>query len=250
MRSSLVMAFFLCLAFGCTSHAGIVTDNFNDNNLNPALWTAFSSGGTLLVVENNQRLQVTLTADGATGGVALLGQVLGDFDLQVSYFLSTDIDQFTHDGTPSGIGLVGAGNGFYALRAVVDAGTPGPGIVGTYLGGSFNEQQPWGWALTSELSGRLRVTRTGNVFSTYYWGPGNWVLIGSSTSALTGPADVSLAILADGGMTVSTAFDDFYLKADGFTGIPEPSSFMLAGLALGLMCAVGKRYPPARIPRR
>jgi hypothetical protein len=38
-------------------------------------------------------------------------------------------------------------------------------------------------------------------------------------------------VAADGNATVSVAFDDFSLQADGFAPVPKPSSFALAGIA-------------------
>jgi hypothetical protein len=241
-------ALLLCLSLACACQAGVITDDFNDNVWNAALWTTFSSGGSLVAAETAQRLQVTLTGDNALGGVRLRGLAYGDFDVQVNYSLLTNIDQFDHDGTPSGVGLLGVGGGGYAIRAVVDAGTPGPGIVGAYLGGALDQEDPWGWALTSDASGRLRFTRTGNLLTAYYWASGAWAPLGSTTTALTGPADLSLAVLTDGGNSVSVAFDDFYLQSDGFAAVPEPGSFGLAGVAIGLLCAVTGRR--GALPRK
>jgi hypothetical protein len=238
-------ALLLCLSLACACQAGVITDNFNDNVWNAALWTTFSSGGSLVAAETGQRLQVTLTGDNALGGVRLRGLAYGDFEVQVNYSLLTNIDQFDHDGTPSGVGLLGAGGGGYAIRAVIDTGTPGPGIVGAYLGGELDQEDPWGWALTSDTSGRLRFTRTGNVFAAYYWASGAWAPLGSTTTTLTGPADLSLAVLTDGGNSVSVTFDEFYLQSDGFAAVPEPGSFGLAGVAIGLLCALTRRRASA-----
>lgn len=236
------MALFLCLTLAHTSHAGPIVDNFNDNALNSSLWRLFSTGGVSLVSETNQRLELTITGDNDTAGVALRWLALGDFDLQASYALLTDIHGFPAAQDESGplLGAFGADpNPNYVGQlpvSVLDLPPPG----GIYVGAE-GDTQLYGYAFTSDQSGRFRLTRVGNVFSAYYWASGDWVLLGSGTTTRTGPAELFLAVAADGDATVSAAFDDFYLQADGLAEIPEPGSFALVGIALGLICVIGKR---------
>lgn len=231
-------ALFLCLTFAYTGYAGTIVDNFNDNTLDPTLWSPWSNGGTFSVSETNQRLQVSITGDNVTGGVGLRWLALGNFDFQASYSLLTDIHGLSHDQNQTGAGLGAFAFGIFVAQFPVSVmNLPPPG--GLYAGAEGDTL--YGYALTSDQSGKLRLTRVGNVYSAYYWGAGNWIALGSGTSARTGPADLSLSVFADGGATVSAAFDDFYLQADGFAPIPEPGSFALAGIALGLICLIGKR---------
>lgn len=237
------MAFFLCLAFAYTSYAGIITDNFNDNSLDPTLWATLSTRGVGSVSETNQRLQVSLTGDQEAGGVGLRWLALGNFDFQADYALLTNIDGVSSE---SGVGLFAfALDGTFDGVVVARGASPDvPGTHGYYLGGEGSTT--YGYTFTSDQSGRLRLTRVGNVYSAYFMGASDWVLLGSGTSVLTGPADLYLAVWPTEGATVSAAFDNFYLQADGFAGAPEPSSFALAGIALGLICTIGKRRQAAK----
>jgi hypothetical protein len=118
---------------------------------------------------------------------------------------------------------------------------PPPPIPGGLYVAAEGDIQLFGAAFTMDLSGRFRLTRVGNLYSGYYWGSGDWVLLGSGTGTKTGPADLGLGVGADGDATVSVAFDDFYVQADDLGEIPEPGSFALAGIALGLIFVVWKR---------
>jgi hypothetical protein len=237
------MAFFLILALAHTSYAGIITDNFNDNTLDPTLWATLSTHGVGSVSETNQRLQVTLTGDREAGGVGLRRLALGNFDFQADYTLLSNLDAVS---SYSGVALFAfALNGTFDGVVVGRGASPDvPGTHGFYLGGEGATD--YGAALTSDQSGRLRLTRTGNVYSAYFWGSSDWVLLGSGTSVLTGPADLYLAVWPTGGETVSAAFDNLYLQADGFASVPEPGSFTLAAIALGLTCAIGRHRQPVK----
>ena len=247
MRSILVPLALLSLAAPIRA-GSVLTDDFSDNALNASLWRVQSMAGFLSVNEVNQRLEITRTGqdDDGWGGVMLQSLALGDFDFQASYTLLTNIDGFNHDGTPSGVGLTWFGGTYFALRAVIDLGVND--IRGVYFGGQAEVETPWGFAFTSDTSGRLRVTRVGGMYTLSYWGPGNWVDLGPSTSAPSGAASLGLSVLVDGGNTLSMAFDDFYLQADGLETVPEPGAFGAAALGLGLLWSIRNRL--SRSPRR
>jgi hypothetical protein len=67
----------------------LLADNFNDNCFSTLLWAPWSIGSGW-VSEVNQRLEATAQtpkANTAVAGVTLIGDVLGDFDVQTSYTL-------------------------------------------------------------------------------------------------------------------------------------------------------------------
>jgi hypothetical protein len=234
----MVLLLFLALTSG--NFAATLTDNFNDNTLDSLLWSSFLTGGIGSVSETNQRLEVTITGNNDSAGATLRWLALGNFDFRASYTMLTNIDGFSTDQDESGAAVLA-----FTPEPIFAARFPGsvmdlPGPQGVYAGAE-GDTLFYGYALTSDQSGRLRVTRVGNLYTAYYWGAGDWIALGSGTSTRTGPADLHLGAFADGDATVSAAFDDFYLEADGLSQVPEPGSFALAGIALGLICVIRKR---------
>jgi hypothetical protein len=214
--------------------AETLTDNFDDNTLDPGLWTPFFLGGVGTAAESNKRLEVTFSGDNEAGGVRLNVRALGDFDFQASYTLLTNIHSFPPDQDESGVGIFAFAadpNPIFAAQfpvSVLDLPPPG----GVYIGAE-GDLTLYGHAPTSDLAGKFRLTRIGNIYSMYYWGSDEWVLLGSGASTKTGPADLALAVFADGDPTVSAAFDDFSLTADHFYPISEPASLYFPQIADG-----------------
>lgn len=218
----------------------VITDNFDDNTLNPSLWSVIAPSG-VSVSETGQRLEISATGPpDVFGGVALRGLVLGNFDLQLDYAMLTNIDGFGHEGNNSGAGLAWLmATGSFFLRGLTEL--PGGGSTGCYAAQIDAALSEGCYAQTTEQSGKFRITRVGSVYSLSYWSSGNWVLLAPSVSSTqTGPVDFYIATAVDGSHTVSAAFDNFYLQADAFVpGVPEPGSFALTGIAFGLICGIG-----------
>lgn len=235
-------ACLLCLFFfGLPLSGDIISDNFNDNALDTSLWRPFFSGATGSVSEINQRLEVTVTgAPEGFGGVALRGLVTGDFDLRISYVLIGAFDSLDPDLYSQGVGFTWLpGTGSFLVRGVADI--PGVGLTGCIGGQVDSAIKQDCYAFTSEQSGSLRLTRSGNVYTMYHLENSVWAPLASAPSVQTGPVDFYFGA-GIAGMTLNAAFDNFSLRSDGFRSeVPEPCSLALAGIALGLGWRVRKR---------
>ncbi|MBP1607903.1 MAG: hypothetical protein H6Q04_138, partial [Acidobacteria bacterium] len=219
----LLFLFFLFFALPGSLIAETVTDNFDDNTLDPVLWTPFFPSGIGTVAETNHRLEITFTGDNEAGGVRLNLRAMGDFDFQASYTLLTNIHSFPEDQDESGVGIftfITDPNPIFSAQFPISVmELPPPG--GVYVGAE-GDLVLYGHASTSDLTGKFRLTRIGNTYTAYYWGSGGWVLLGSGISTKTGPADLALAVFADGDPTVSAAVDNFSLTADQLIPTPRP----------------------------
>ena len=89
----------------------------------------------------------------------------------------------------------------------------------------------------------MRLTRVGNLYAIYHWQGSDWgAPLASGTSVLTGPVDFYLGGGTDTGATLGVAVDNFWLQSGGFASeVPEPASFALVGVALGLTFIIRKR---------
>jgi hypothetical protein len=166
--------------------------------------------------------------------VNLLGSVVGDFDVQVSYELlsNLDADALAIDES-AGLGLVWA---WFPNRFVVRCSWHGP-CYGTDLLGGPDFSVP-----TTDSAGRVRATREGQVLTAYYWANSDWQLLLSATDPNTSP--VNIWVLAALPVAAFVAFDDFYLRADDFTGIPEPAPALLAAGGLIFLGTLHRRRRP------
>jgi hypothetical protein len=242
MRALFVQALMgacLLLLLGLPLSAGpiVISDDFNDNALNNALWSPLFGGGSNLV-EINQRLEFTASDGGAL--VRLRGLVTGNFDLRFSYALLTAMDSLDPDEDEPGVGLLFFGLDSFLIRTIT--GLPGggqSGCIGAQVGEAIHEGC---YGLTQDQSGSLRLTRAGNLYTIYQWQGSNWNPLSSGTSVLTGPVDFYLGVGTGGETTVRAALDNFWLQTDGFKSeVPEPASFALVSVALALTFIIRKR---------
>ena len=209
----------------------IVVDDFNDNSLNLQLWSPYIEG-TGSVSEVNQRLETTAAGSGeGIAFVRLLGLIGGDFDAQVSYTLLSTLT--SAKDTFGGIAWVVGGD-------LLD----NPQLVGRGYGGYGCEINGGGSCAfpSTDISGRLRMTRVGTTLSVYYWDGSGWQFM-DATSTSGAPSSIGIGASSGSTTPVSFAFDDFQLQADGFTSIPEPGSMALVGISLALVCGFRKRHP-------
>jgi hypothetical protein len=187
-----------------------LSDDFNDNLLDPSRWFVTivpPSVGT--IAETNQRLEMVIPTAGAGYlGLASKCRVSGDFDVQVDFSLVNWPAQNWHgirlvaQELPGSFGLPGVyrgsfSNDFYQMRAST-------GIISTVN--------------SSDLTGTMRLTRTGSLLQGYYRSSTGFVLLGQSTTSTT---DTRLIIdFADATgapatplPNISMAFDNFRLNS-------------------------------------
>ncbi len=229
----------LFLLSGLPLSAGpiLITDDFGDNTLNPALWSPMIDGSSTLA-EINQRLEFTASHGGAVA--RLRGLVTGNFDLRFSYTLLSDMDSLDPDEDEPGIGLLFFDLDSFLIRTITGLlGGGQSGCIGSQVGETIGEGC---YGLTSEQSGSLRLTRAGNLYTIYHWQGSDWAALASGTSVLTGPVDFYLGGGTGGEVTLRAAIDDFWLQADGFNSeVPEPASFALVSVGLALTFLIRKR---------
>jgi len=219
----------LCLALcsavllGSQADAEVFREDFNDNSIDPVLWTIDTWGSGPQLYEANQQLEIDFpgTSSGTDFGCKLASVFLlrGDFDIQVDFRLIT---------WPFG-------NGVRMGFGIDEVGVPRhPGVERTSFG---QNDYPWepreiysvdfpdgvhGITGTSDMTGSLRLVRSGATQTGYYYGSGGWVVIG------TGPApagDVAIKVAAWSayqfmGWDVFAAWDNLVINSGEIVGIP------------------------------
>jgi hypothetical protein len=235
-KMTLVVLFLLfsCLlsAPALLAYTGTISDNFNDNNINTSLWQAFSSG-TASVNEVNQQLEISLpgTSSGEAGYVSRCA-LRGDFDMQVDFTL---LNWPSGNGTESGLELSTLP---HRDNLIAGVGRSNLSSIDSYLSeiiGPF-----FGFAPTGDLSGKVRINRTGDTITSYYWDTVSlsWADILSHTDpvlAQDGVFDLVFGLNPDsmpGGFPVKMAFDNFQLQYDQLVCIPLPPTLLLLGSGL------------------
>lgn len=210
-----------CVALGCAAVLGagaraeVLRDSFDDNFIDPTLWTAHVYGSGPEIAEVNHQLEVEMpgTSSGVDFGVKLAGNFLlrGDFDIQVDFRLRT---WPYANGVRMGLGMD------------TDGLLPHPGVERISFG---QNDYPWapreayltdfpdgvyGITETDDVTGSLRLVRSGATQTGYYYGPGGWVTLH------TGPApteDVAVKVATWSGYQfmgwdVSAAYDNFVVN--------------------------------------
>ena len=207
------MAFVLCLPLlvATSVSAQVFVDDFNDNRIDPNVWSVELHGLGAEVAEQNQELEFTMLA-GASGGEfgARLTSVFllrGDFDIQIDFSL---LEWPYHNGVRMAIAITDALYDDYGVeRSSLSASEPLGAqevYVADFTGG------PIQLVPTQDFSGSLRLVRSGPTQTGYYYGSGGWIPI------LTGPApteDMAIQLhawshdYAFQHQVVRSAFDNF-----------------------------------------
>lgn len=218
---------FVLFGVGQPVSGEVVSDSFAGQTLNTALWAPWfvsSTGGSL--AQLNQQLAITGQGnEDFEAGVRLRDTIIGNFDIQISFALGSDIDALPRGNNAR----VGLGWSIGRIRGTLARGaTNGAGVVRYEFAGEKAEM-PY-----VDTSGRLRVTRTGARLLAYYWKDGFWHSAFTSVISVDAPVGVFLCLAMDGSGVISASFDDFYLQADQLNSeVPVTSSIALPHLAVG-----------------
>ncbi len=203
----------------------IFSDDFNDNTLNTSQWIGFIKGYGLSMAETNQRLEIAFPADSTddpTLGIFearynSICQLRGDFDMQVDYNLL--VWPFAN-GVRVGLGAIRINEEVPPLnygtveRASWGSANDMPGFPREVYLTHFDDGVQ-GISTTADQSGKLRLVRSGNTITGYYFSSGYWVALHSGHVTTE---DVPFSISAwshDYSFTdqeVKVAFDNFIVN--------------------------------------
>jgi hypothetical protein len=220
----------LCFAF-CSlllcprASAEVFREDFNDNQIDPTLWTAPAYGTGPQIAAVNQELEIAIPSwsYGTDFGAKLHSNFLlrGDFDVQVDFRLLTwpfgngvrtalGIDWgFLY---PPGVERLSFGQNDYP-------GAPRESYLTDLDGGVC------GITGTSDMTGSLRLVRSGSMQTGYRYRAGGWVAICSGPAPT---ADVHLQVSAFTayqfmGWDVLAAFDNFVVTSGELVDFPTPA---------------------------
>jgi hypothetical protein len=166
---------------------GDVFTGTNGSTPNTAIWDNSIPVGATLDIQSNQLRLVTSGSVSAIPSIISLGSFPSDFDVQVDYNLVTYPSTNFWDVGINAI-IDGLTNNFGAYRHYWVAG----GHRYSSWGGQFSETLVGSTIPTSDTSGKLRITRVGNVFTSYYWNGSAWVQIAQTTITVTSGVRIQL----------------------------------------------------------
>jgi hypothetical protein len=212
-----------CVSSGLVDKACFY-DDFNDNAVSTFLWSTGVGGSGPVLSETGSRLEVSIPSssnnNGQTGFSAGLGstcKLKGDFDIQVDYSLPT---WPSANGVRVGLGTVSGPVERVSFGSTQDYyGWPRE----VYLTHFSDGVQ--GIAQTADLSGKLRLVRTGNTATGYYSSNGAWVPVDTGPSSAADTAFSFSAWSHDYTFTkqdVKVAFDNLIINKGELLCANEP----------------------------
>jgi hypothetical protein len=212
------MALVVCSSFllAVQGRAEVLREDFNDNSIDHALWTAEVFGSGPQIAEANQQLELMIPCSSSGGdfGVKLASNFLlaGDFDVQVDFRLLT---------WPFGSGVrlgLGMDQDFYLPHPGVERISFGQSDYPGWPREAFLTDFPdgvHGITATDSALGSLRLVRSGDTQTGYYLDDGGWVAIHTGPAPTT---DVAIKVAAWSGYqfmhwNVLAAIDNFVVNA-------------------------------------
>jgi hypothetical protein len=238
MRRISAVALFVVLLAICympSAQAFTFSDDFS-SGINSYWWTAYTNGTNNIIDATGGNIRmVQMEAGTLSTGLSFNFPVTGDFTAEVDYTLNNgNILNGERIGLTSGLGAV--------ERLEWNASTDWQ-LYLTHFGDSLQ-----GHTDTTDTTGKLRLSRSGNILSGSYRNGNGWILLHSYDSA-NNAVDTTLgfsiwpdssAVVPNFGTTVT--FDNFSLYAPTMvdpTSVPIPPTILLLGS--GLVGLVGLR---------
>lgn len=177
------------------SASTVLNDNFNSNSINTTLWQPRITGIGLSVVAANQRIEVSLpgnssndpTSQAFGAGLSSVCLLRGDFDIQVDFNLLLWPQS---SGVRVGLSLQDLPVPIPAVERTGFVPIDFPSLPRELYLTDFGDGVQG--VATSDLTGTLRVTRTGATLSGYYLSSGNWILVHSVPTSSTGDSHFGL----------------------------------------------------------
>jgi len=220
-----LIAFMSC---GVSHGATTVIDDFNDGVISTDLWTVVDNGVVLQEAAGVINASAPATSMGYSSSLSSKLSLQGDFDVSYDY---TWINGVGSSRTRTQLYVFNESEDmWFSLNFWRGGGSPDGDLRFTlndvtYIGNHWNPP----------VSGKLRITRTGQSFQAYYWS-GGWFSLGSY-NGFTGDAHVFLtAQKRDGGSSpLNVNWDNFSATADNIVGVPlivKPSSYDYGTLAV------------------
>jgi hypothetical protein len=152
--------------------AQVLVDYFNDNHIDPGLWSTEIYGYPVQMVEQNQQLEYFVPAASAGGeyGARLVSvfQMRGDFDIQVDFSL---LQWPNFNGVRSAVALTDSYYDDYGVERSSLSPTDPLGAHEVYVA----DFGPLVIVETQDLAGKLRLVRSGGAQTGYYWSAEGWV---------------------------------------------------------------------------
>jgi len=188
LRVGHALALLAVLPLGTPAHAQVFVDDFNDNQIDPAIWSVSLYGSGAQLAEQNQELEFLMPAasHGVEFGARLVSlfRLRGDFDIQVDFSLPL---WPPYNGVRMAIGLTDLYYDDYGVeRSSLSASEP-LGAQEVYVA----DFGPFQLVPTQDMSGKLRLVRSGATQTGYYYDGGGWVPI-LSDPAPTGDITIQL----------------------------------------------------------
>ena len=229
---SLALPVNLCLALcfavllGTQARAEVLLEDFNDNSIDPALWTTYVYGSGPQLAEVNQQLEIVIpgTSSGVDFGVKLASEFLlrGDFDVQVDFRL---LAWPFGNGVRMGLGMDQEGllphPGVERISFGQDdyPGCPREAYLTDFPDGVY------GITGTDDVTGSLRLVRSGDTQTGYYYSADGWVAIHTGPAPTT---DVGVKVAAWSGYQfmhwdVFAAYDNFIVNSGELIWPGSPS---------------------------